>query len=94
MENHLMDPMVEIFGGFPSVPDADGFLTLKFPTIGGSGKMSWIGIERDYGDIVHAVLLAPEVYDKKQVEAISCVASFDEMVATFETGKFSLQRWH
>ncbi|KAJ4155639.1 hypothetical protein LMH87_000875 [Akanthomyces muscarius] len=84
MENHLNRPGAESFGGFPFFPDADGYLTLQLPSLGGAGNMSWVGIERDYGDIVHAALLEPETHDKKQIEAISCVASLEDLVATFE----------
>lgn len=88
MENHLSEPMAALFGGFPFIPDDEGYLTLQLPKLGGVGNMSWVGIERDYGDIVHAVLLEPEVYDKKQIEAISSVASLEEFVNTFEKGQF------
>ncbi|KAJ6785460.1 hypothetical protein PWT90_01170 [Aphanocladium album] len=84
MENHLPEQAAELFGGFPYHPDAEGYLTLQLPTLGGTGDMSWVDIERDYGDIVHAVLLSPETYDKKQVEAVSRVASLETFVATFE----------
>ena len=87
MENHLNKAGAESFGGFPFFPDADGYLTLQLPSLGGAGNMSWVGIERDYGDIVHAVLLDPQTHDKKQIEAISCVASLEDFVATFEKGK-------
>ncbi|OAR01088.1 hypothetical protein LLEC1_05615 [Akanthomyces lecanii] len=89
MENHLNKAGAESLGGFPFYPDADGYLTLQLPMLGGTGNMSWVGLEHDYGDIVHAALLEPETYDKKQIEAISRVASLEDFVATFEkvTGK-------
>ncbi|KAJ3492895.1 hypothetical protein NLG97_g5074 [Lecanicillium saksenae] len=83
MENHLSEEMAAHFGGFPFIPDADGYLTLQLPTLGGKGEMSWVDVGRDYGDIVHAVLLSPETYDKQQVEAISCVASLERFVDGF-----------
>ncbi len=79
--------MAAHYGGFPFIQDAEGYLTLQLPFMGGDGNMSWVGVEHDYGDIVHAVLLEPETYDKKQIEAISSVASLENFVATFEKGE-------
>lgn len=87
MENHLSEPMAALFGGFPFIPDDEGYLTLMLPFVGGTGNMSWIGIERDYGDIVHAVLLEPEAFDKTQVDAISSINTLEDLVTKFEKGE-------
>lgn len=89
MENHLSEEMASLFGGFPFVVDEEGYRTLRLPLLGGEGaRMSFVGLGSDYGDIVHAALLEPESYNGQQIEAISCVATLDELVAAYEKGMF------
>lgn len=78
--------MAPLFGGFPFIPDDEGYLTFRLPYLGGDGTMSWIDLESDYGDIVHATLLEPEKYNGQQIEAISCIARLEDLVTMFERG--------
>ncbi|KID77903.1 NmrA-like family domain-containing oxidoreductase himF [Metarhizium brunneum] len=91
MENHTLPEFVELMGGFPFTADADGYLSLRLPRIGGDDKLPFIAMKDDYGDLVHGVLLQPETYNGQLIQAASEMAKPDELVAKFQrmTGKKS-----
>ncbi|PLB37646.1 NmrA/HSCARG family protein [Aspergillus candidus] len=80
-----------VFGGFPKFPDDEGYLTLSTPRWGAKTDMPvpWVAVEKDFGDIVHGVLLAPERYNGKVIPALSDASSFPQVVDAFQsaTGK-------
>ncbi|KID67412.1 NmrA family protein, partial [Metarhizium hybridum] len=91
MENHTLPEFVELMGGFPFTADADGYLSLRLPRIGGDDKLPFIAMKDDYGDLVHGVLLQPDAYNGQLIQAASEMAKPDELVAKFQrmTGKKS-----
>jgi hypothetical protein len=76
--------MSPIFGGFPFVPGDDDVLTFKAPKWGGKEDIPFIAVQDDFGDIVHGILLEPEKWNGKFVQAVSEITSADEMVKAFE----------
>ncbi|KAL4862416.1 hypothetical protein BDV12DRAFT_190432 [Aspergillus spectabilis] len=91
MELFESPELTPVFGGFPYVPDSDNFLTITTPRWGKDTDVTvpWIGIREDFGDIVHGVLLEPEMYDGKVVPALSDPCSFPGVADAFQsaTGK-------
>jgi hypothetical protein len=85
-ENSLIQEMAPIFGGFPFTPAEDGVLVFRAPKWGGKEDVPFIAMKRDFGDIVHGVMLEPEMWDGKMVQAVSHISSLDKMVADFEKG--------
>ncbi len=86
MENHVSEAMAPLFGGFPFFPDGDDLLTLHLPRWGGPGLVNFVGVENDFGDIVHGILLEPATYDGQQIQAVSQLATLDELVDVFQKG--------
>lgn len=86
IENHFSEETAPLLGGFPYVPGEDGTFTLRMPHWGGNGKMPFISVGDDFGDIVHGVFLAPEEYDGRFVQVASQLAKPEEMVAAFTKG--------
>ncbi|KAK7181672.1 hypothetical protein DPSP01_013199 [Paraphaeosphaeria sporulosa] len=84
-ENSLVKDLAPILGGFPFVPGEDGTLVFRAPKWGGKEDVPFISIDDDYGDIVHGILLDPERWNGKLVQAVSDIRSFDGMVQAFET---------
>jgi hypothetical protein len=72
----------------PYTEDEDGYLTLTMPNWGGDNTIPFISIGDDYGDIVHGVLLDPHTYDGQFVQAISELATPEELVAAVQKGMF------
>jgi hypothetical protein len=80
MDIFWMETYGKAFGGFATIPDSEGFLTLKlFPM----AKTPWTSVWDDYGDAVHAVLLDPTRYNNRTIWAISDVASFEDVADTY-----------
>lgn len=79
--------MAPFCGGFPFTQDDEGYLTLRFPRWGGTDEIPFISITDDFGDFVHGVLLAPERYHGKFIQAISVCAKPEELVTVFEKGE-------
>ena len=94
LENFLVPELGQAFGGFPSVVDAEGFLTWKTPLWGGPEAVPWISVADDYGDMVHGIFLNPEKWNEKTIHGVSDVASFDKIVKAFEEGTYILFRLH
>lgn len=85
-----MEEFASALGGFPLIPDEEGYLTLSIPRWGNiPERIPLTAVAEDYGDIVHGVLLDPAAYDGRLVQATSDVSSYEEIVSTFTkvTGK-------
>lgn len=90
MENHILPEFAEVMGGFPLTPDAEGYLTLEIPRMGGNNEIPFIGIEADYGDLVHGVLLQPEAYNGQLIQAASEMATPDKLVEEFQKREYRI----
>ncbi|CAG8888644.1 unnamed protein product [Penicillium egyptiacum] len=81
MDVFFMETYAKAFGGFATIPDAEGFLSLKvFPMGNDPEKIPWTSVRDDYGDAVHAVLLDPSKYANRIIWAISEAAGFQDVV--------------
>lgn len=87
MENFLLTDLAPVFGGFPTVPGDDGVINYVHPRWGGDEKQPMIGIEADYGDLVHGVLLEPAKYNGRLIQGISESRSAEAVAKDFEDGK-------
>lgn len=81
--------MAPFCGGFPFNKDDEGYLSLRLPRWGGTDEIPFVSIDEDFGDIVHGVLLTPEKYHGKSIQAFSVSAKPQELVTAFEKGKDS-----
>ena len=70
-ENFTVPFLAELMGGLPFKTDSDGYLTISLPRHGGNDLCPFTAIEDDYGDFVHGVLLDPEKWGGKVIQAIS-----------------------
>lgn len=86
IENHLNEGMAPILGGFPYIPGEDGVFRLRMPRWGEKNLVPFISMDADFGDIVHGVLLSPEEYNEGFIQAISQLATPDEIVKAFTKG--------
>ncbi len=85
LEVFLYEEFAGVIGGFPLIPDEEGYLTLSVPRWGNDPeRVGLTAVAQDYGDIVHGVLLDPAKYNGKLVQANSDIKSFEEIAATFE----------
>ncbi|RFN47255.1 family protein 1 [Fusarium flagelliforme] len=89
LENHLVEEFAPLLGGFPFSADEEGYMTLLVPHWGGNGKIPFISIGDDYGDLVHGIFLDPEKYNGRLVQGISASDTPEKLVSEFEkvTGK-------
>ncbi|KAL3478457.1 NmrA-like family protein [Aspergillus californicus] len=87
-EQFLDKSTSEVCGGFPYAGDS-GCFTLSLPEWGDDELPSFLSITRDFGDLVHGILLHPEDWNGKSVPAASDVMSFAGVAAAFQraTGK-------
>jgi hypothetical protein len=84
MDIFWMETYGRAFGGFATIPDKDGFLTLKiFPMSNNPERIPWTSVKDDYGDAVHGVFLDPQQWDGKIVWAISDITSFQNVVDSY-----------
>ncbi|KAI8685238.1 NmrA domain-containing protein [Fusarium keratoplasticum] len=84
MDIFWMETYGKAFGGFATIPDREGFLTLKiFPMTNNPERIPWTSVRDDYGDAVHAVFLNPKKYDKKTIWAISDYTSFQDVADAY-----------
>lgn len=88
MECWTAEPFCETWGGFPLVPKENGELVLAVPPYGGDGRMPWVSVQDDFGDIIHGILLDPVRYDKKRVQAISSLIRFEDLAHAFTRGMY------
>jgi hypothetical protein len=86
MENFVVEELAPLFGGFPFIPDNEGYLTLSCPRWGGNDAVPFISISADYGDLVHGVLLDPEAYNHQMVQGVSISLTSEQAVSDFEKG--------
>ncbi|KAI8725404.1 NmrA domain-containing protein [Fusarium sp. LHS14.1] len=89
MENHLVEEVAPVLGGFPFVPDEEGYLTLHIPRWGGNDEIPFISIGDDYGDLVHGIFLDPSKHNGRLTQGISSSSKPEQLVSEFEklTGK-------
>lgn len=88
MENHLVEELAPLFGGFPFQADEEGYYTLRVPRWGGNEHINFIAVGDDYGDLVHGVFLNPEKHNGQLVQGMSESATATQLVEAFEKGKF------
>jgi hypothetical protein len=86
LENFLNQQVAPVFGGFPYLPDEEGYLTFHVPNWGGDNLVPFLGVEDDYGDIVQGVFLDPGKWKGRIIHGASDMCSFTQMVADFEKG--------
>ncbi|PGH15168.1 hypothetical protein AJ79_02533 [Helicocarpus griseus UAMH5409] len=80
MDIFWMEAYGKAFGGFATIPDKEGFLTLRiFPM----EIIPWTSVKDDYGDAVHAVLLSPKDYNNRTIWAISNCMGFGDVADTY-----------
>ncbi|KAJ0413522.1 hypothetical protein BJY00DRAFT_319721 [Aspergillus carlsbadensis] len=83
-ENFLVKELAPVFGGFPFIPDTDGYLTLVAPKWGGKEDVPFIAMSDDFGDIVQGMFLDPKAVAGQVVHGCSDICSFDQLVGAFE----------
>ncbi|KNG88354.1 NmrA-like family protein [Aspergillus nomiae NRRL 13137] len=90
-EQFLDKATADVFGGFPTTPDEEGYITFRAPLWGDDEHPSFVSITHDFGDIVHGILLEPEQWDGKSVPAASDVMTFEQLTQTLQnaTGRKS-----
>lgn len=90
LEGELVGPEPDggQFGGFPIKEDAEGFLSFKFPAMA-DGELPLIDMDRDYGDIVHGVFLAPQQHSGQFIQAYSQAITLQNLVHEFQRGTCS-----
>lgn len=86
LENHLVEEIAPVLGGFPFSADEEGYLTLRIPRWGGNDEIPLISIGDDYGDLVHSVFLDPKKYNGRLVQGISASETPEKLVSEFEKG--------
>ncbi|KAF7179597.1 hypothetical protein CNMCM7691_008645 [Aspergillus felis] len=84
LENFLIKEIGPLFGGFPHVPDSEGYLTFVAPKWGGKEETPFISISDDFGDIVQGMFLDPVRWDGQVIHGCSDICSFDHVVSAFE----------
>ena len=92
LEAFLWEEFVPAIGGFPLIPDEEGYLTISVPKWGNDPEqLPLTAVADDYGHIVHGVLLNPAKFNGKLVQAVSDIRSYQEIADAFEkvTGKKS-----
>jgi hypothetical protein len=88
LENFLDKAVAPVFGGFPHFPDADGILTFRVPHWGSDdGRVPFLGVRDDYGDIVHGIFLDPGRWDGAVVHGGSDLITFEQLTTVFEEGE-------
>ncbi|KAL4860933.1 hypothetical protein BDV12DRAFT_208653 [Aspergillus spectabilis] len=83
-ENFLVKELAPVFGGFPFIPDKDGYLTLVAPKWGPKEDVPFIAMSDDFGDIVQGMFLDPKAVAGQVVHGCSDICSFDQLVGMFE----------
>lgn len=86
MENFNAKEWAVYLGGLPFILDSEGYYTLSWPLWGGSNEVPLIAIERDFGDIVHGVLLNLGLLCGKTIQAVSQSRALEEVPNDFEHG--------
>ncbi|KAJ6113568.1 hypothetical protein N7523_006885 [Penicillium sp. IBT 18751x] len=84
LENFSMKEIAPIFGGFPHLPDAEGYLTFVAPKWGGKEDVPFLSVSDDLGDIVHGMFLDPMACNGKIVHGCSDICSMKDVTSCFE----------
>ncbi|KAJ5192827.1 hypothetical protein N7449_008969 [Penicillium cf. viridicatum] len=92
-QNFFIPSFVAEFGGFPWNEDAEGFLTLRMPPLGGNEEVPWICIDEDFGDLVHGIFLNPVRWNKRTVQAVGDILSYGNLTSTFAEVTKRKARW-
>jgi hypothetical protein len=87
MECWTHEDFCRTWGGFPLLKQPNGEVVLSMPPYGGDGKMPWLSLEDDFGDIVHGIFLDPARYDRHKVQAISQVLRIEDMATELTEGE-------
>ncbi|KAJ5751594.1 hypothetical protein N7520_008511 [Penicillium odoratum] len=82
-QNFFIPSFVADFGGFPWAEDAEGYLTLRIPPLGGNEEVPWICVDEDFGDLVHGIFLNPTRWNKRTVQAVGDILSYGDLTTTF-----------
>ncbi|KAH7145510.1 hypothetical protein B0J13DRAFT_595425 [Dactylonectria estremocensis] len=91
LENAFDPKYTAAFGGFATTPDAEGYLTYRVPAMGNDPEsVPWLAVAEDYGDFVHGVFLNPSKWHCKYIHGVSESASFSDLTAKFQQGKFAI----
>ncbi|KAF3403484.1 NmrA-like family domain-containing protein [Penicillium rolfsii] len=73
-----------VWGGFPWYSEnGAGKAVLAVPPYGGDGRMPWLSLQDDFGDIVHGIFLNPTESNGKHVQAISQMIRFEDLAAEY-----------
>ncbi|KKK12926.1 hypothetical protein AOCH_000471 [Aspergillus ochraceoroseus] len=91
MECWTQECFCQIWGGFPWYRNGQKEVVLAVPPYGGDGRMPWISVQDDLGDIVHGIFLNPQRYDQKQVQAISQLIKLEDMAKELTKGELLLR---
>lgn len=84
MDICFMETYGKAFGGFATIPDSEGYLSLNiFPMTNNPERIPWTSVRDDYGDAVHAVFLDPPRYANRTIWAISDAIGFQQVVDTY-----------
>lgn len=86
MENFLSPEYAACFGGFPLRSDAEGYLTFASPHLGGQGKVPWLAVAEDFGDMIHGLFLDPAPYHGRTVQLFSDSITMEGLTALFSEG--------
>ncbi|KAJ5670393.1 uncharacterized protein N7477_005756 [Penicillium maclennaniae] len=84
LENFSIKEIAPIFGGFPHLPDAEGYLTFVAPKWGGKEDVPFLSVSDDLGDIVHGMFLDPLACNGKIVHGCSDICSMNDVTSCFE----------
>ncbi|KAJ6012514.1 hypothetical protein N7522_002869 [Penicillium canescens] len=91
LEMFASKEIAAVFGGFPHLPDSEGYLSFVAPKWGGKEDVPFMSVSDDLGDIVHGMFLDPWRWNGEVVYGCSDICSFDDLVLSFEkvTGRKS-----
>ena len=89
MECWMDKTFCETWGGFPwflqDGNDKYG-VVLAVPPYGGDGRMPWVSLQDDFGDIVLGIFLDPTHYNHQPVQAISELIRYEDLAKAFTKG--------
>ncbi|KAK2806497.1 hypothetical protein FQN50_005780 [Emmonsiellopsis sp. PD_5] len=84
LEAYWMERYCMAFGGFGTIRDNEGYLTLKVPPMGNDPELiPWTSITHDFGDVVHGVLLDPYEWNGRDVWLTSEALSFTSFTEAY-----------
>jgi hypothetical protein len=90
MECWMDESFCKTWGGFPWFGRDDNDkhgVVLSAPPYGGDGRMPWVSLQDDFGDIVHGIFLNPTQYHHRPVQAISELIRYEDLAKAFTKGK-------